>query len=184
MGNTFEQLAYWYLRLNGYFTVQNFVLHPEKDGSQRTEADLLAVRFPYHSEEINGTPMKNDCILDCVPGKIDFIIAEVKGKERDCCLNPTWTNSEKKNINYALNWFGIIDEKSKLYEISRVLYKSYSYEDDRFFIRFVCFGHSASEPIKKKAIQITHNQAIEFIRKRFKEYKKTKKTIVNGISSQ
>lgn len=41
-----EKVAYWYFRLNGFFQIENFVVHPERRGSQRTDADLLAVRFP------------------------------------------------------------------------------------------------------------------------------------------
>lgn len=68
MGNKFEQLALWYLRLNGYLTVPNFVLHPDTPGSERTDADLLAVRFPY-SGEVAGTPMRRDDILVRQDGK-------------------------------------------------------------------------------------------------------------------
>ncbi len=45
-----EKIAYWFFRLNGFLTIENFVVHPEliSDGtSQRTDADILAVRFPY-----------------------------------------------------------------------------------------------------------------------------------------
>jgi hypothetical protein len=51
--NFAEQLAYWYLRLNGFFPLANFVLH--HDAEHRTsDADLLAVRFPYVSENVGG----------------------------------------------------------------------------------------------------------------------------------
>ena len=36
-------MAYWYFRLNGFFQIENFVVHPESYGSQRTDADLLGV---------------------------------------------------------------------------------------------------------------------------------------------
>ena len=53
-----ETLAYWYLRFNGFFLIQNFVLHPLADGegSDKQAADivLLAVRFPYVYEETGG----------------------------------------------------------------------------------------------------------------------------------
>jgi hypothetical protein len=45
-----SDLAYWYLRLNGFLTIPNFVLHPETGGSQRTEVDVIGVRFPHRSE--------------------------------------------------------------------------------------------------------------------------------------
>jgi hypothetical protein len=55
-----ETLTYWYLRLNGFFPLRNFVLHPpyESEGTnnQAADSDLLAVRFPHVYEEIGGQP--------------------------------------------------------------------------------------------------------------------------------
>jgi hypothetical protein len=47
-----EHLAHWYLRLNGFMTINDFVLHPEhKPWSQRTDADIFGVRFPFRQEQ-------------------------------------------------------------------------------------------------------------------------------------
>jgi hypothetical protein len=46
-----ERLAYWYLRLNGFMTIDNFVLHDKskKGIAHRTDADIYGVRFPFRS---------------------------------------------------------------------------------------------------------------------------------------
>jgi hypothetical protein len=65
--NFAEQLADWYLRLNGFIPLTNFVLHDDvtpaeagaADGPDRhltSDADLIAVRFPHVSERIGGNP--------------------------------------------------------------------------------------------------------------------------------
>ncbi len=55
-----ETLTYWYLRLNGFFLLRNFVLYPpyESEGThnQAADSDLLAVCFPHVYEEIGGQP--------------------------------------------------------------------------------------------------------------------------------
>lgn len=53
--NFAEQLAYWYLRLNGFLPITNFVLHHGAE-HRTSDADLLAVRFPYVSEDVGGQP--------------------------------------------------------------------------------------------------------------------------------
>jgi hypothetical protein len=53
--NFAEQLVYWYLRLNGFFPITNFVLHHGAE-HRTSDADLVAVRFPYVSEDIGGAP--------------------------------------------------------------------------------------------------------------------------------
>jgi hypothetical protein len=45
-----EELANWYLRLNRLLTIGNFVLHPKKPGSQRTDADAIVIPFSSRKE--------------------------------------------------------------------------------------------------------------------------------------
>jgi len=54
--NFAEELAFWYLRLNGFFPITNFVLHRFGERAYTADTDLLAVRFPYVSEDIGGNP--------------------------------------------------------------------------------------------------------------------------------
>lgn len=51
--NFAEQIAYWYLRLNGFFPLANFVIH-HSDENRASDADLVAVRFPHVTEAIGG----------------------------------------------------------------------------------------------------------------------------------
>lgn len=51
--NFAETLGYWYLRLNGFFVLPNFVFHRVKDTREHSaDCDLLAVRFPHVRERI------------------------------------------------------------------------------------------------------------------------------------
>src|SRR4051812_7707383 len=78
-----EQDAYWYFRLNGCLTITNFVLHPDlinpgEKLTQRTDADILAVRFPHRQELLTSEhPMVDARVFDG-QAKIDIVIAEVK----------------------------------------------------------------------------------------------------------
>lgn len=58
MANFGETLTYWYLRLNGFFPLTNFVLHRHGEDENRlryrADADLLAVRFKHVYEPIGG----------------------------------------------------------------------------------------------------------------------------------
>src|SRR5258707_13497545 len=70
-----EQLAYWYLRLNGFLTIPNFIVHPEQGRNQETDVDLLAVRFPYRAEL---RTMEDDEVFTRVREKSFIAFAEVK----------------------------------------------------------------------------------------------------------
>jgi hypothetical protein len=49
-----ETMAYWYLRLNGFFPLPNFVLHRTAILPRTADCDILAVRFPFAYEQIGG----------------------------------------------------------------------------------------------------------------------------------
>lgn len=87
---TAEELAYWYFRLNGFLTIQNFIVHDERKANQRTDVDILGVRFPFRSE-IN---MEDDAWFTKVSAKPLYIITELKTGL--CNLNGPWKSPDKK----------------------------------------------------------------------------------------
>ncbi|MBP3041738.1 hypothetical protein J9303_20050 [Bacillaceae bacterium Marseille-Q3522] len=50
MKNYGEEIAYWYLRFNGFFVLDNYIYQNNRDG----DADLLAIRLPHVVEPIGG----------------------------------------------------------------------------------------------------------------------------------
>src|SRR5262245_2650360 len=87
--NYAETLAYWYFRLNGFFLIQNFVLHRgvEAEKIHRTaDTDMLGVRPPHVSEDINGKSVRCDSWLEDVLNGLDRpttigVVVEVKSGE-------------------------------------------------------------------------------------------------------
>ena len=51
-----EEIAYWYLRLNGFFPITNFVVHQSQNIRHSSDIDLLAIRTSHVYEEIGGKP--------------------------------------------------------------------------------------------------------------------------------
>lgn len=52
--NHAEEAAFWYLRLNGFFPITNFVIHASRDVPHTSDCDVLAVRLPFVYEEVGG----------------------------------------------------------------------------------------------------------------------------------
>ena len=98
MANYAEQLAYWYLRLNGFFPLENYVYHRISGEGSRTfnaDADLLAIRPPHYYEEIPHlerntrghedilrVPLVSDDWMRELDGRWVGVIVEVKGSEQ------------------------------------------------------------------------------------------------------
>ncbi|AWX56938.1 hypothetical protein AB432_018625 [Brevibacillus brevis] len=55
MRNFAEEMVYWYFRLNGFFLLDNFVLHNDGlDSTQSADIDILAIRQKYTYENVGG----------------------------------------------------------------------------------------------------------------------------------
>jgi hypothetical protein len=105
-----ERLAYWYLRLNGFLTIENFIVHDEGGGPQRTDADVVAIRLPYRQEGYHlnrgyAVWMEDDPHFS----KKQLPFAAFVEVATDCCkLNGPWTDPKKANLERALNALGAL----------------------------------------------------------------------------
>jgi hypothetical protein len=75
-----EELVYWYLRLNGFFPITNYVIHRDRGLRWSSDCDILAVRPPYVSEEVGGVKEDWDALLcrDIYFNRTVGVICEVK----------------------------------------------------------------------------------------------------------
>jgi len=166
-----EHLAHWYLRLNGFMTINDFVLHPDhKPWGQRTDADIFGVRFPFRQEQ----NFEDDQTFR-VQTKPYFIIAEITRGE--CKLNGPWTDPTRESMQYVLRALGAF-EPSKLDDIAGALYERYYYEDTDCRIQLIAFGRQASpsfsDPLRP-LIQVDFESVCRFIYGRFTKFLNIKK---------
>lgn len=161
MSNYGEELAYWYLRLNGFFPITNFVFHSIKEDDKNfynADADILGIRPPNVREVIKERAVELDdkIISGYEKSRFVFVYCEVKTGEYDVGkLFP------KKRIDYVLKRFGL-DETTET-------------EDPQIFIgtkifKKILIANKAEKDADKKAIFIPLNSTIEFIRGRFERY--------------
>lgn len=166
--NRVEKLVYWYLRFNGYLTVENFTVHPDHKKDPEAEADILAVRFPLSKEEPEGYKFERDKDL-ILPDFTDFIIGEVKSGL--CAINEnSWINPPRKNIEYALEWMGFLPS-NQIDAVAQELYQKLKWANGGYTVRFVCFGGRKNDDLAAKfpnLPQILHEHMIDFVHKRLR----------------
>lgn len=110
-----ETLVALYLRLNGYFTV-GFIVHAP-DGNL-TELDVLAVRFPEHKEpEREIQPCTH---LHPPKDRIDFLIGEVKGGEKNLNFNAKFRECPEA-VKKVLNRIGAFSDKDIEYFVPQII---------------------------------------------------------------
>lgn len=184
-----EKVAYWYLRLNGFLQIENFVIHPTGRGGQRTDADLLAVRFPHRAERLIDNP--HDIMADdqqglaLSPDLIDVVIAEVKANQR-CTLNGPWTKPEGQNVHRVLAAIGCIPP-DQIGKAAADIYKRGIHVSNRALrIRLVAVGRAHSDDLATlypHVVQLTWRNVLDFIWQRFHRYQR-QKTQVNQWDSE
>ncbi|MGH2330695.1 hypothetical protein [Thermoanaerobacter mathranii] len=176
MNNFAEELAYWYFRLNGFFLLQNYVLHNIGQGEQRgtADCDLLAIRFSYVYEEVGG--QSNDWDrekflewgLDIEKDNLALIV-EVKSGE-----NVERSEIEKsfssKRLKTALYRFGIFPRED-VHRICKNLLEQKYIKESSWII-----GKVAVTEHKKEGnwLNVTLKEIDDFIFKRIKTYLRDK----------
>lgn len=170
-----EQLAYWYLRFNGFLTIPNFVVHPDRGSNQATDVDILAVRFPYRGENL-ANPMQDEEYFASIKEKLYIAIAEVKSTV--CDLNRPWTDPKRQNMLRIIRALGAFPEaESNL--VSKSLYKHGVYSNQLYYVSFLCLGRERNPDVTQKyplVPQILWTDVLRFIHKRFHEYRRQKKS--------
>lgn len=168
-----ERLAYWYLRLNGFLTIPNFVVHPDRGGNQGTDIDVLGVRFPYRAENLER-PMLDDVRFTRVREKSFIAIAEVKRGR--CALNESWINPERKNMLRVLRAVGAFP-RNEADLVAQSLCQKGFYRSQLYHVSLMCFGCESNPELAGRYRQVPQflwPEVLAFIYRRFQEYKRQK----------
>ena len=168
MPNNGEKIVYWYLRLNGFFPLENFVIHRTQDIKYPSDVDVIAVRFPYVFEEVGGQSEDWDrTLLDLFDPTLPIgLLAEVKTGRVNVreIFRP-------HNISYAGGRFGFVEDPAELRE--PVSQNAYFVEPGKFQIAKILFSnrdHVQSDQFFH--ISLTH--ARSFLQTRIRKYPKEK----------
>jgi hypothetical protein len=177
--NWAEKTAYWYLRLNGFLQIENFIVHPTVGVGQRTEVDLLAVRFPHRAERwFDDRPMADDDeALGLSATVTDVVIAEVKGGNRGCRLNGPWTNPDLRNMHRVLAAIGCLPFGEIESAADALRHHAAYLSEQGLRVRLLAFGATPNRGLSRdyeELVQLTWGQVLDFIWRRFNLYRDEK----------
>lgn len=146
MRNYAEVLAYWYLRLNGFFPIADFVLH-HKGG----DTDILAIRPPFACEYVKGERLKeNDLLIKIIKNdESDLyrsyigIIAEAKGGKGENPISRATINKkfDLESLKYNLRRLGLFTN-SEVTTIAEKLEQKKGVASNFISIHKVLFAHA------------------------------------------
>jgi hypothetical protein len=170
LANFGERIAYWYLRLQGFLLVEDFVLHSGSQIDRTADADLLAVRHMYWEEKIDGKALLPDTGLEtqlAARKKNVGLIVQVK----------TGTESragrafECERLVYALRFLGIAPPE-QVSELATALSNKASVEwkPDWEIAKLLI----AEDPNDDRALTVPLNDALNFVCARLAEHRDRK----------
>ena len=172
MAKKHEHFAQIYLRLNGYFTIANFIAHKDEIWNDKvlnwSESDLLGVRMPYSKEICGHLKMGNDPrLVDPKRTKHEALIVEVKSGKRNITPNKIWRQrdeSTKTAAAYILRTFGFIQDEYSISKAATEFIQHYRYENDKLRLRLIVIAHKKSKQWEKKGVDyITFDEICDFI---------------------
>ena len=176
-----EDVAAWYFRLNGFFSIPGFVVHLDRirayiaeDGTPRyarTEADLMAVRFPFSREIVGEHPMTDDvgAFSNATPDRRPlFVLVEVKAGL--CRMNGPWTNREARNMQRVLRRFGFTDIEAVIEAAAADMYDHGRWDGQNVTVQYVCVGGAKSPELareRQRLVQLDWEHIGRFLHSRF-----------------
>jgi len=144
MRNYAESIAYWYLRLNGFFTITDFVLH-----NKHGDTDILAIRPPFASEIVKGEQLREDeHLIGLVKSsKADFckyftcVIREAKGGKGHLTNDSITKKFDLESLKCNLRRLGLFKEDQTASVATKLLTSKWFTYDDCATIHKVLFAH-------------------------------------------
>lgn len=171
MVNFGERIAYWYLRLNGFFLVEDFVLHRDHGDDKRTsDADLLGIRLRESSEPIDGVPLSVDANLkDKLGGFASHVglVVQVKTGARDRTAGRAF---DEQRIRRSLAFMGMFS-KGAIEPAVKTLTGSATLTEGDWCIAKLLIAVSPSDP---SAVVLSLDDALAFIRTRLQTHARSK----------
>lgn len=175
-----ETLVYWYLRLNGFFPLVDFVLHRHEETiAHSADCDVLAVRHPHTYEAVGGQITDWDPKLSAMGIRLDSriigIIVEVKTGQDTAESRENIRRSFCNERNrYAVQRLGFWPQADTV-DVVDALSTGFSYQDDTFQV-FKLLVADKMPPVEQpeKWKQLSLKQVETFIVERFKKYQDQK----------
>ncbi len=176
MRNFGEELAYWYFRLNGFFLLDNFVLHSDDlESYQNADVDIIGIRHPHAVEKIGMRDSHDVCEqLEGFVPDIDFktvvVLSEVKSGDR---RSREITLDRVSRIEYAIMRTGLFKPNQRNKVITE-LQTGKSCNEDSITVLKVLISHRYRSSNNDSFHHLSLQDVEGHILQKLKKYKNSK----------
>lgn len=167
-----EEFVRWFLRFNGYFGIENFIVHAADDPSRisggviapYTETDTIAIRMPYPKEITGSLRIANyDPLVGGGEGKFDVVIAESKSGDENK-PNKVWREQNRSVVEYLIRFVGLCKTDQEIEEVASALSSKYCLESGQTRYRYVIFSNEPNKFYCDRGITfMTYRDIVRFL---------------------
>ena len=187
--NYAELLSYWYLRLNGFFPITNFVLHQPSGSGQSSDCDVLGVRFPHVAEMIandyeNNLGWDEKFFKSCkIASEKDTVGIITQVKSGSYTVEEVKKSFNKNNLFYAVYRLGMFPREDVPGIVEALCEQPIVRRDKRVVAKLLIdtkeFFHPEANRKRENKVpwfRLPLEHVDEFITDRFLRYKNHKRT--------
>lgn len=174
MNITSERLAHWFFRLNGFLATSNFVVHVDQGFGQRTDVDVLGVRFPHRAENQIRPMADHPEFADAT--RVQVVLVETKRTR--CRLNEAWTDAKRGNLERVLCAGGFVP-LPEVPSVASRLYGEGQWVGTSLRVSLVAVGGEHNSGLERAYPSVRqllwHRDVLPFIHERFWSYRDEKR---------
>ena len=186
-GRRAEEVAVWFLRLNGVFTIQGFIVHPDNVSTYPlAEADVLGIRMSNSFEGVHrsrtelakmtdhedltkaakaGTTMKNLAL-----------VVEVKAGK--CRINGPWSEERAEKARFRSNMERVLGRigcfsRQDVVTAAEEMNRNLRYEGQAFIAQYFAIGDTKNSDLAARyprLVQLTFGDIASFLHQRFRGF--------------
>lgn len=186
-GRRAEEVAVWFLRLNGVFTIQNFIVHPDKVSTYpSTEADVLGIRMSNSFEGVHRSRTGLVRMLDSEDltkaAKVGTVIKNlalvVEVKSGLCWINGPWSEERaakarfRSNMERVLGRIGCFSRRDVV-TAAEEMNRNLRYEGQAFVAQYFAIGDAENSDLAARypqLVQLTFRDIATFLHQRFRNF--------------
>lgn len=186
-GRRAEEVAVWFLRLNGVFTIQGFIVHPDRVSTYPlAEADVLGIRLSNSFEGVHRSKTVLAKMQDHeVLTKAAKVGAVMKGlalvvevKAGLCRINGPWTEERagravfRSNMERVLGRIGCFSRQGVV-TAAEGMNRSLRYEGQSFVAQYFAIGGTKNPDLAAcypRLVQLTFEDIATFLHQRFRSF--------------
>ena len=186
-GRRAEEVAVWFLRLNGVFTIQNFIVHPDKVSTHpSTEADVLGIRMSNSFEGVHRSRTELVKMSDhedlTKAAKVGTVIKNlalvVEVKASRCHINGPWSEERAEKARFRSNMERVLGRigcfsRQDVVTAAEEMNRNLRYEGQAFVAQYFAIGDTKNSDLAVRypqLVQLTFGDIATFLYQRFRKF--------------